>query len=276
MRSMRLMSRREASVRRHVGLAVAAFVLVCASGGSALAVANAAEQRWRPRPGTTWQWQLSGKLDTSVRAAAYDIDLFDNSRRVVRGLKRRGRAVICYLSAGSWERWRPDAGRFPPRVKGRSNGWPGERWLDIRRLRVLKPIMRARLDRCERKGFDGVEFDNVDGYDNRTGFTLTGRDQLVYNRWLAHAAHVRGLSAGLKNDVGQVQGLHRRFDFAINEECFYYHECWRLRPFIRAHKAVFHVEYEVRRPRFCPRTTALGFSSMRKGWNLGRWRRTCW
>ena len=98
-----------------------------------------------------------------------------------------GSAVVCYISAGSWERWRPDADRFPERVLGRSNGWPGERWLDIRRRGVLRPIMEARLDMCARKGFDAVEFDNVDGYANRTGFPLTGADQLRYNVFLANA-----------------------------------------------------------------------------------------
>lgn len=232
-------------------------------------------KRWRPRPGTTWQWQLSGEVKTNRRAAVYDIDLFDTEARVVARLHDKGREVVCYLSAGSWENWRPDADRFPRRVKGKPNGWPGERWLDIRRLRVLKPIMRARLDLCTRKGFDGVEFDNVDGFANRTGFPLTARDQLSYYRWLARAAHVRGLSAGLKNDVGQARRLEPSFEFAINEECFTYHECWRLKPFIRSGKAVFHVEYAIPRREFCPRARALGFSSMRKHLSLRAWRRKC-
>ena len=64
---------------------------------------------------------------------------------------------------------RPDAGAFPDAVKGDSNGWSGERWLDIRRLDVLGPIMQRRLDLCKQKGFDAVEPDNVDGYTNSTG-----------------------------------------------------------------------------------------------------------
>jgi len=54
---------------------------------------------------------------------------------------------------------RPDAGAFPDAVKGDSNGWSGERWLDIRRLDVLGPIMQRRLDLCKQKGFDAVEPD---------------------------------------------------------------------------------------------------------------------
>ena len=113
---------------------------------------------------------------------------------------------------------------------GRSNGWPGERWLDIRKLGVLGPIMKARLDMCAAKGFDAVEFDNVDGYQNRTGFPLTAADQLAYNVFLANQAHLRGLSAVLKNDVGQIRALLPYFDFALNEQCHQYDECDRLEP----------------------------------------------
>jgi len=71
-------------------------------------------------------------------------------------------------------------------------GWAGEKWLDIRQISTLAPIMRARLDLCKQKGFDAVEPDNIDGYTNATGFPLTAQDQLDYNIWLANEAHARG------------------------------------------------------------------------------------
>jgi hypothetical protein len=122
----------------------------------------------------------------------YNVDGFDTPAATVRLLHARNRRVICYISAGSWEDWRPDARRFPAGVLGRSNGWAGERWLDIRRLDVLTPILRARLDMCRAKGFDAVEPDNVDGYANRTGFRLSAADQLRFNRWIAHETHAVG------------------------------------------------------------------------------------
>lgn len=205
----------------------------------------------------------------------FDVDGFDTSRRIVSKLHRRGRAAVCYLSAGSWERWRPDAGRFPQEVLGRPNGWPGERWLDVRRLDVLRPIMRARVAMCARKGFDGVEFDNVDGFQNRTGFPLSGLDQLRYNTWLANLAHRLGLSVALKNDVGQVRRLLPYFDYALNEECFTYRECGKLKPFVDAGKAVFGVEYALAPSRFCPRANRLGFNFLRKHPSLRAWRVPC-
>ena len=104
----------------------------------------------------------------------YDIDLFDNDAAVVAALQAKGRKVVCYVNAGGWESWRPDEARFPEQVIGAAlDDWEGEKWLDIRRIDVLGPIMESRLDMCEEKGFDGVEPDNVDGYLNDTGFPLT-------------------------------------------------------------------------------------------------------
>ena len=131
----------------------------------------------------------------------YDVDLFDNDEAVVMALHSAGRKVVCYMNAGGWEEWRPDAQQFPDEVMGANlDDWEGERWLDIRRLDVLGPIMEARMDLCGAKGFDGIEPDNVDGFLNDTGFPLTYEDQLSYNIWFANAAHERGLSIGLKND----------------------------------------------------------------------------
>jgi hypothetical protein len=228
-----------------------------------------------PAIGTSWQWQLQGPIDTSFDVEMYDVDAFEVPRGVVTELHAQGAAVVCYVSAGAWERFRPDAGRFPARVLGRPNGWPGERWLDIRRRAALRPIMERRLDRCVRKGFDAVEFDNVDGYANRTGFPLTGGDQLRFNVMLANEAHRRGLSALLKNDLGQVRALLPYFDAALNEQCHQYDECGRLDPFVEAGKAVFGVEYRLETDEFCPAANAHDFDFLRKRLALGPWREPC-
>jgi hypothetical protein len=107
--------------------------------------------------------------------------------------------------------------------------------------------MQDRLDLAVAKGCDGVEPDNVDGFDNATGFPLTANDQLSYNRFLADEAHKRDLAVGLKNDLAQIRQLVGNFDFAVNEQCFEFSECAELSPFIAANKPVFHAEYD---PRF--------------------------
>src|SRR5262245_15557289 len=55
---------------------------------------------WAPHPGTSWQWQLQGTIDTSYNVEMYDIDLFDVPQSTIDGLHAAGRRVICYFSAG--------------------------------------------------------------------------------------------------------------------------------------------------------------------------------
>jgi hypothetical protein len=205
----------------------------------------------------------------------YDVDAVTPNTTGTAAVHARGAKAICYVSAGTWEDWRPDAGQFPASVKGSKNGWPGERWLDIRQVAALRPIMAARMDVCRRKGFDGVEADNVDGYTNDTGFPLTATQQRTYNLMLASVAHARGLAIGLKNDIDQVATLEPHFDFAVNEQCAQYSECGAYRPFLRAGKAVLHAEYGLTTARFCPTSRRLGLSSIRKRLALGVWRQTC-
>ena len=219
--------------------------------------------------GNSWHWQLQGDLNTGYDVDLYDIDLFDTDTQIIDDLKAQGRVVICYFSAGSWEDWRDDADDFEQAALGNPlDGWPGEKWLDVR-ASSLEAVMEARLDVAVEKGCDGVEPDNVDGYANDSGFPLSGNDQLAYNRFLASAAHERGLLIGLKNDLDQISELVAVFDFAVNEECYEYDECERLTPFIEAGKPVLHAEYAETlvndpeaRALFCDEMVALGFSSM--------------
>lgn len=230
---------------------------------------------WRPGPATSWQMQLTGVVDQSLSADFYVIDGFDNDASVVASLHAQGRHAGCYISVGSYEDWRPDAADFPAAVLGSDNGWPGERWLDIRRLDLLGPIMNARLDMCRAKGYDAVDPDNVDGYTNGTGFPLTAADQLAYNRFIADAAHARGMSVGLKNDLDQVATLAPSFDFSVNEQCFQYSECELLTPFVTAGKPVFNIEYSGDPAVFCPKAGSLGLLSQKKRLSLDAWRTVC-
>lgn len=234
------------------------------------------ENWWHPSPGTSWQWQLSGNIDPSFDVEMYDIDLFDTPQAMIDQLQASGRIVVCYFSAGSWEDWRPDANDFPAEVIGEPlEGWPGERWLDIRQVDLLAPILEARLELARQKGCDGVEPDNVDGYANKTGFPLDADDQIVFNTWLAQEAHARGLSIGLKNDLDQIEALLTHFDWALNEQCFEYNECERLLPFIQSGKAVFGVEYNLEVDDFCPLANNMNLDWLKKSLELDAYRVAC-
>ncbi len=211
--------------------------------------------RWIPQPGTSYQIQYDGRLDLHVPAAIYDLDGFQTPPAVVAQLHRMGRRVICYMDVGTWENWRRDAGQFPKRVLGKRDGpWPGERWLDIRARSILEPIMGARFDLCRRKGFDGVDPDNIDGYQNDTGFPLTAAEQLTYDEWVARAVHARGLTVDQKNDNNQVKELSKFFDFAVLEQCYVQGWCDQFRVYTRTGRLVVDVEYGVRRAEFLAKT----------------------
>ncbi len=243
------------------------------SGASVLDpnVAAISEGDWyRPAVGVTWQWQLQGALNTSYDVAIYDVDLFDTSTTQIANLQADGRKVICYFSAGSYENYRDDKGDFPAETLGKTlDGWDEERWLDIRHSAVHK-IMKARLDLAQEKGCDGVEPDNMDGYTNDPGFSLTATDQLAYNRFIGNEAHKRDLSVGLKNDLNQIGKLVDYYDFSVNEQCFEYDECDTLKPFIDAGKPVLNAEYKSQyvnntggaRDTLCSQSLALSFSSL--------------
>ena len=203
---------------------------------------------YKPEITTTWQWQLQGTIDTSYDVDVYDIDLFDTPQSTIDALHAENKKVICYFSAGSYENFRDDAGQFKSADLGNLlDGWENENWLDIRSANV-RAIMLARLDLAVTKDCDGVEPDNMDGYDasNKAGFPsdpLSAIDQLNYNRFIANEAHMRGLSVGLKNDLPQIPDLIDYYDFAVNEQCHQYDECDEVKPFIDAGKPVFNAEY---------------------------------
>lgn len=254
--------RRSARAVPHLSLAISVLLIAGCGGGAGEDLATppvvtastptpsptpaptpAASSWWRPDRATSWQWQLSGTINTSYAVAAYDIDLFDAPVATIAALHGQGRRVICYFSAGSSENWRPDDAQFAASDRGRAlDGWAGERWLRIDSASV-RQVMTARLDLARGKGCDAVEPDNVDGYGNDNGLGLTAAMQLDYNRFLATEAHRRGLAVGLKNDIDQLATLQPSFDFAVNEQCHEFAECGGYSAFLDAGKPVFVAEY---------------------------------
>ncbi len=224
----------------------------------------------------TWQIQYTSDMDYSLAVDVYDIDLFDTSQEAIDQLNERGVYVMCYFNAGAYEDWRPDAAQFPAEILGKDmEGWPGEKWLDIRQINIISPLMNARLDLAAEKGCDGVDPDNINGYTNDTGFPLTYQDQLTFNIQLANQAHQRGLAIGLKNDLEQIPDLLPFFDWALNEQCFYYQECQTLMPFVKAGKPVFVVEYELSPEKFCPQAKEMNINAMQKNLELDAFRAPC-
>ena len=187
--------------------------------------------------------QLTAPFDLVRPADIVALELFGSSSERLQRLRERGVATLCHMAAGLWENWRPDARDFPQAALGRSpSGWRGQRWLDVRHP-GLRPILERRLDLCRQRGFDGVVLAGLDGHERDPGFDLTPQQQLAFNRWLAEAAHSRGLAAGIVNDLGQAAKLTASFDFLIADRCAAAGDCAAVRPFLEAGKPVYLVAY---------------------------------
>lgn len=235
---------------------------------------------WTPEPGDLLQIQYAGEsLDLSVEAYVYSIDLFETSQETIDKLHKQGKKVICYINSGAWEEYRPDADEFPEHIIGKDyEGWPGEKWLDISNYAFFQDIMLARFDLAADKGCDGINADNMQNFEEETGFTISTEDQLAYNLWLSEQAHQRGLSIGLKNDPLQAEKLAAYFDWSLIEDCHFYDWCELLLPFANDDKPVFQVEYTDHYESiddFCSQSYQPGFSAFLKNRELDAWVEYC-
>jgi hypothetical protein len=108
-------------------------------------------------------------------------------------------------------------------------GWPDEYLLDIStpearaaNLALVLPAIRA----CADKGFDAVEFDNLDSYSRSDG-PLDAEDALAFASLLVAEAGKLGLPTGQKNaaELGARGREEAGFAFAVTEECHRWDEC---------------------------------------------------
>lgn len=107
--------------------------------------------------------------------------------------------------------------------------WEGEFMLDTSTLthrRELTKIVGAWVDDCAARGFDAVEFDNLDSW-TRSKKELSKENNVAFATRLTNRAHDRGLAAAQKNtpELGTTGRDQVGFDFAVAEECQVYGEC---------------------------------------------------
>jgi len=264
-------------LRATIGCLALVAGLSCAGAVAAPGPAGEDPAHWVPPVQLTWFWQLQGKVKNTQPVAAYDIDGFETSAAEVTALHELGKHVICYIDVGTAENFRPDYSQFPASVLGERNGWPGERWIDIRQLPIVEPIMTRRFEMCREKGFDAVEPDNIEAYENKSGFPITAADQLTYNEWVAEEVHSLGMAVLQKNDPQQTPELESYFDGALTEQCNQYRECEDFAPYVAAGKPVLNAEYHVATRKFCSADEARGFMGARFALSLnGKKFQPCW
>ena len=174
--------------------------------------------------GTNVDYQLGG-----VRPVPSHVGIVARDRRAPPIPRRYN---VCYVNgfqtqADEREFWRPRMGLVLHRG-GRpvvDSAW-GEWLLDIStpsKRKRLTGIMGMWTRNCAARGYDAVEYDNLDSFTRSRG--LIRRSQaLAYARLLVRVAHAAGLSAGQKN-LAQFDGRSVGYDFAVAEECGRYREC---------------------------------------------------
>ncbi|MEZ4562416.1 MAG: endo alpha-1,4 polygalactosaminidase [Thermomicrobiales bacterium] len=158
---------------------------------------------------------------------------------------------ICYVNAFQTQPNEPDVDRpdekdnWPAHLVltelGDDPNWDGEYLIDLstpekrtEAAAYVKPMTEA----CAAKGFQAVEFDNLDSWTRFQDSPLAsqppfGRTEAVaYATLLVADAHAAGLAAAQKNTAELSKTEARTqigFDFAIAEECGRWKECGRYR-----------------------------------------------
>jgi hypothetical protein len=128
---------------------------------------------WRPKIGQRVQVILDRRVVrlnpaaplAPAQADIWDVDLFDTTRETISVLHRKGKRVMCYLSVGGSESWRPDFPTIPASDLGDiMPKWAGERYMNLRSPTVWR-LMQNRVKMAYEKGCDALDPDNVGTFD---------------------------------------------------------------------------------------------------------------
>jgi hypothetical protein len=243
-----------------------------------------------PPLNSSFDWRIDTAIDPNsmTDAKVIDVDAFATTKESIDAWHKRGVYVIAYISVGTQDIRRDDAKDFPDSLLGNSYpDYDDERFLDIRQIDKIAPIIKNRFDMIKDKGFDGIEPDNIDLYvwdseqKNITGFSISTDDSKKYMNFIIQEAHNRGLSIGQKNANELSFEFVDKFDWALTESAFYANIAEDLKVYPEHNKAVFSVEYtdnmniDTFLSEVCTSADALGYTAILKNRELDAFIRTC-
>jgi hypothetical protein len=214
----------------------------------------------------TWQAQLSGAVDPSLDVNLFYLDSDFTSAAVVSQLRAKGKLVLCYVSAGTFEPWRKDANDFPESVLGEPLAdYPREQWLDVRAPSVRK-LMQARLATMAMAGCDGVYPSSLEAHLHSSGFDITRSDMVAYAGWFATEIHAHGMSAGLSVSADLIPDVEHAYDWALAIDCLSSSGCTPWAPVRQSGRAVLLVEFgdSSDTGHVCDAAASLGFDAIIK------------
>ncbi|MEU4569852.1 endo alpha-1,4 polygalactosaminidase [Micromonospora sp. NPDC023956] len=195
------MSRRSPDGRRRRFVAAGVAVTVLAVAGWALLGRRPATTGPggtgaapnRSGPITHWAYQLQGYADGRLDALArgpWQLAVVDLARdghtgyftaAEVGALRRSGKQVLAYFEIGSIEDFRPEYPVLrrdaPDLVANPWPAWPGEHFVRYWDGRWWDRVVRPRVDRALRAGFDGVYLDTPLAYEEIALDAAQGRDR---------------------------------------------------------------------------------------------------
>jgi hypothetical protein len=228
-----------------VAALVGVLLLVVLSSGEGKPLAPAAAAAYAPPPANAqFDYQIGGDYPLPAGVSVVSRDWYS------------GRPApdptynVCYVNAFQTQSDeggvdRPDEQHNWPQdlvltELGDDPNWGGEYLIDIRnatKRRQAADWVEQMIRGCDRRGFDAVEYDNLDSWTRFDGTPLADDvpfekpDALAYAKLLAKRAHALGLAVAQKNtaDITPAQSAEVSFDFAIAEECSRYDECNRYR-----------------------------------------------
>ncbi len=124
----------------------------------------------------------------------------------VAAIQANGNQVGAYISIGTGETYREDYEQIKPYLVATPWGeWPDEFFIKETTTGVLE-VMKARIDKIAARGFDWVEFDNMDwAFDDESratyGIIATETDGAAYYQELCDYVHSKGMKCMAKNRV---------------------------------------------------------------------------
>ena len=224
---------------------IGALVLGLLAGGEGRQVAAASAGSLAPPPeNAQFDYQIGGDYPLPPGVSVVSRDWFSGEDAAEPAYS------ICYVNAFQTQANeagvdRPDErSNWPQSLVltelGDDPHWGGEYLVDIRnaaKRRRAANWVDQMIEGCDRKGFEAVEYDNLDSWTRFDGTPLADqvpfekRQALAYATLLTKRAHALGLAVAQKNtaDITSPQSARVGFDFAIAEECARYDECNRYR-----------------------------------------------
>lgn len=224
--------------------AIASASNVSSSAPSSVMAAKASKKKPKlPPPTGGFDYQLSRAY---TPPAGVKIVARDSTDKPLKGAYN-----ICYVNGfqtqpGELKSWPKKLLLTKNGKLFRDPGWPDEVLLNTstkaKRKAIAKKLKPA-IKRCKTRGFQAVEFDNLDSWTRSSG-KLKKKHNVAMAKLLVKTAHGYGLAAGQKNtaELGKAGKKTIKFDFAVTEQCIRYRECSAYTK-VYGRSRVFDIEY---------------------------------